>query len=337
MSLSFLFALVVALRAETTVPPAAVDVQWSAPAGCPDADDVEAELRRLTNDAVVVESGAPVSVTAIVTESELGFRLELRIERHGAVETQTLNAKTCATLARAVALVAGVDLVAEPEPLQVAPPPPTPVPPPAPHHPSSPPVATQPPPARSESPPPESPASTTSPRRTWQVLASVGAGPSLGFVPRITAALGGSLGVQRGPWQVAVHGFHHFVARDEVVPPAQLAGSLTGGGVRGCWVPRIAPLEFPLCAGAGLGSLRTEPSADVQPRRVNRDLWVGASLDASLVWVLVPRLALFVRAMGAASLRRPAVHWNVEGTQRLVFRVAPVVGSLVLGPQLRLP
>lgn len=342
MLLPLLLSLTFLEPAEARVPPALVGLQWSAPPGCPARAEVIAELEALTNGAVEVQPGAPTTLDATVAVSETGFRMQLRIERRGVVETQSLDAKTCETLARAVVLVAGVDLSHEPEtvvaPTDGPPEPASASPPPSATEASETPPAREAPPralARPETPP--TPATVTSQARRVRVVAFAGAGPSLGYVPSPTARLDVAIGIRTPRWQFDATGFHNFAASATVVETASLSGSLSGGGLRGCWVPTVSRLEFPTCAGLALGSLRTEPSASVQSPQIHRDLWAGGTLSAGLAWVIRDRIALLLQVQGAVSLRRPGVHWNVDATRRLAFRVAPVTGALVVGPQVRLP
>lgn len=337
MLLPLLLSLTFVEPTEVGVPPASVGLQWTAPEGCPSQSEVVAELHTLTNGAVEVRADAPTTVDATVTKSEVGFRMDLLIERRGVVETHSLDAKTCGTLARAAVLVAGVDLSREPEPALVAideGPDPTP--------PSEPPTDVAETPAApavavAANDPEATPAQTAAFLQPIRVVAFAGAGPSLGTVPGVTARLAGALGIRRSWWQLEATGFHDFATAATVIDTASLSGSLTGGGIRGCWIPSASKFEFPVCAGIALGSLRTEPSADVQSPQVHRDLWVGGTLSAGLAWVIRDRIALLAQVQGAVSLRRPGVHWNLDASRRLAFRVAPLAGSLILGPQVRLP
>lgn len=321
-------------------PPTVVELRWTAPGDCPSKEDVEAELQALTDGTVTVVDEAPTLVDATVSEAAEGFRLQLRVERRGVVETQSMESKTCDTLARAVVLVAGVDLSqpADPTPpARTADPPPLPLVE-SPPEPRDEPVATSNSSASRE--PTEHPAApihddTTPPN--VRVVLGMEAGPSLGLVPNITAALIGSVGVRMHDVQLDVSGFHHFEASEGVARSARIAGRLSGGAARGCWVPDIDNFEFPLCGGFALAALRTSPSANVQSPRTLSDLWAGATLSAAVAWRIRERFAATLRLEGAASLRRPGVHWTVDGEERPVFRVKPVAGALLLGPQVQLP
>lgn len=324
---------------EAAVPPTNVELRWTAPAECPSKDDVEAELRTLTDDGVVVVDGdAPTIIDATVIETADGFRMQLRVERRGIAETQSMDSKTCDTLARAVVLVAGVDLTQPLTPSEPAatiePPPPPPVSPPPETNDEPEPTSAD--AAQREVTDPPSAEDDVSPTDIRAVF-GVETGPSLGVVPSITAALTGFVGVRLNRVQVDVSGFHHFEASEAVVQSARIAGSLSGGAVRGCWVPDVERFEFPLCGGVALAALRTSPSAGVQSPRTLSDLWVGATLSAAVAWRIRERFALALRLQGAASLRRPGVHWAVGGERQLAFRAEPVAGALLLGPQIRLP
>jgi hypothetical protein len=80
-------------------------MEWSAPAGCPDASQVRAAVAAMLDRSS--RSGAPMQMIArgAVTEADRGFVLRLQVEADGASETKTIEADTCAPLADAYAVI----------------------------------------------------------------------------------------------------------------------------------------------------------------------------------------------------------------------------------------
>lgn len=330
-----------------------VAIEWEAPSGCPSREDVERDLARLRAEAAAASG---IQIVARVHAVGEGFRVELTTAAGDRAQARSLFSTRCDTLARAVALIAAVDigvvgpsesttltradavdLLDVPAPqLPARPseqsasvaPPPDPTPPDSAPLPSAAPRPTNPPP------PPK-----RRPGRDWthRAVLSAGAGPSLGVTPSVTAVLGGRIGWRFDEIQLDAAAFHHFSSERTVVGDAAIAGQLTGAGLRGCYVFTRGPLEFPVCGGVALGSLRTEPNGAVTPRVVNRGLWAGASADAAIAWPIRPRFALVLGAQLGVALRRPAVHWTVSGERQLAFRTAPATFSATLGPEIRLP
>jgi hypothetical protein len=77
---------------------------WTAPAGCPSAAEVRAELTRIAR----VRSGAslrPLSAEARVSRIRGGYRLVLQTEHEGRRGLRTLEASDCQTLSRSATLV----------------------------------------------------------------------------------------------------------------------------------------------------------------------------------------------------------------------------------------
>jgi len=77
-----------------------VELRWHAPPGCPSREQVLAEVTRLVAKA----PEKPLRARAIVTTDEQGFRVQIALEG-SAQGARTLRARSCASLARATALI----------------------------------------------------------------------------------------------------------------------------------------------------------------------------------------------------------------------------------------
>jgi hypothetical protein len=217
--------LVAARLCAQTLP---LSLTWSAPSGCPSADDVRREVAR---QAHVVPGRAPPELVAEARVEPIGerWRVELRTTRAGVAGSQTLEDDSCELLARATALVLALSLYdagdavapagpdpqerrVEPPPRR-APPPPT-VSPPAPDSGPPPPelerTRAEPPsspaPRASEPAPPPSPTLTVAsvapapPARSWALAAE--ARLLRGPLPDATIGFGLGLDMTRGRWFV---------------------------------------------------------------------------------------------------------------------------------------
>lgn len=164
----------------------ALDLDWTAPAGCPDRAEVLAHVHRL----VPAPPPASLAVRASVRVVDEGFRVELAMQG-AASGARTLRASTCASVARATALVIALalDPSASLEPEDEPPPPPPFVPPPRP----------EPPPKPAQ--PPRSPAPTDSDSDGLRpfVVATVGAERALlpDVAPNVALGFGMTLGPLR--------------------------------------------------------------------------------------------------------------------------------------------
>jgi hypothetical protein len=201
-----------------------LSLKWSAPPGCPSADDVRREVARQVH---VVPGRAPPELVAEARVEPVGerWRVELRTTRAGVAGFQTLEDDSCELLARATALVLALSLYdagdaaarAEPEPegrrVEASPRrgPPPPEPPPAPASEAVPPEPER---TRPE-PPPLPPPRAAEPPTPTLIVASVAPAPRVrswalaaearllrGPLPDTTFGFGLGLDRDRGRWLV---------------------------------------------------------------------------------------------------------------------------------------
>ncbi len=83
----------------------AISLRWSAPAGCPTADDVLAEMKRLVGPRASADQ-SPLDVVAEVQRSEDGtYRVRLEIPGEDGPRSREVSAASCAALGQASALI----------------------------------------------------------------------------------------------------------------------------------------------------------------------------------------------------------------------------------------
>ena len=133
------------------------------------------------------------------------------------------------------------------------------------------------------------------------------AGIAAGATPAVSGGLLGALVLALGPRaRIELTGSYWAPRRAHL---AQTAGpgadiSLAAGGLRGCAVPRRGRLEVPLCLGAELGSMRATGVA-VSDLRSARSLWLAMAPGMAVVFILRPRLAIWLGFDGLVNVVRP--------------------------------
>lgn len=92
------------MASANAAPPPALVIEWEAPSDCPDAEQVRGAVWAAVGSTRPSRT-ANVTARAVVTKGAGGFTMRLAIETDGALETKTVDADTCATLADAYAVI----------------------------------------------------------------------------------------------------------------------------------------------------------------------------------------------------------------------------------------
>lgn len=322
--------LQVLLWASPDVAPAAVELRWDAPAGCPDAAAAAARIATRTPDPIGPDR---VEVDARVVAAGSGYALALTLARAGAAPTRrTLASDRCDELAEAAALVVAVALdpvfLAEQAHATIPRAPRLP-----PAEPSTPPSVRAPPPtprlaARDDAVPPP-----RTPRFGVALRPSVGAW--FGALPRIATAIGLDVVLPARRALRAELGALAIPRQRTVVDPdagAQLW--LATAVLRGCFAPAVGRVRPMACVGIAGGAIggrgrgaAVQGSAAVQP-------WVSAVAATGLEVAIVRWFGAFARVEGHAHLRRPGFHLDAVGP---VHRVGQASATALVGLQAVLP
>lgn len=325
------FALAIVFVASAPSESRPVALEWLAPSMCPSRADLMREVDALAPD-IEVKTGSALSIRATVVEEVDGFRMEVRSD-DASFPGQTLHAKRCETLTRALALIAADLGSSQPEPEPLPEPELLPEPEPEPLPERKPPPEQAPPVVQ-----PQPDLAPATERGRDEALVAVAAGLSLGILPTPAATVLGRLGWKRGRWSVEGAGGHVFETTETVVTPASLATRLTYGELRACYEAFGRGMwSLSGCLGAQLGALRAEPSEELDPGRPSRDLWVGGSAAGQVALRVRPRIALVLEGVAVVHARRPGVYWTVNGDRQSVFRVGSASGAFLLGPRFHLP
>lgn len=310
--------------------PTGVSVHWEAPPECPDAAAVREEISVLTED-----NRARGSINGVITPTWGGYKLRLRVVTSAGEQLRELHNPDCSTLGRAAALIYSVAVAPLDAAVAVASQD-DPVPEPPPYDEPAPPAVVAP------SPSPRGDAllpGEDAPRRRLPHHGVLGlsGGIGVGMVPAVDAQFRGYVGWSLRRVRVEAIAFHAVGRERKVNRDAGVRASLTGGGLRGCFVLPAWPVEVPFCAGADVGALigRGVGSA-VDSQRV-RDLWVAAAAGAGIAWTPWPVFALRVQVEGFVSLRRPGVHLMQGAQPRRVYRSQRGGFTGLVGVEFRLP
>ncbi len=307
------------------------DVQWTGPASCPDAAQMQARI-----DAA--GGTGRLRVTGEVThEADEGWRLALSLELDGQTDTRTLTGDSCEELADAAELLIAVrrDELATQEPPPL--PEPEPAPPedePAPPTPIGVPEPTPGVDDRGPAPPPDPPRPRPLrgfPRWPTGLQLGAAAGVGLGATPNpgipVEVAIGGAWPRLR----IALRGRYHVPRQVQLADGRTATVQVGIASLEACARPGVARVELPLCGQVGVGGSRADGGGG--QIRDRRGVWAETGLDLGVAWHLRPWWALTARLGGAAVLTGAEY---VRGDE-LVFRPARVHGRVVVGVEFRIP
>lgn len=346
-------------------PPAvAVELDWQAPRGCPEAEHVEATIGRFVGQPLAASrtsASASTRVRAVVRARAEGFEVELWTRNGAAEERRTFAAPGCEVLADATALIVAVALrpvdaaaissttraseaVRDPGPSVVPPgPTPTSTPTPTPTPPPTPPPTMVAPQLRSPAAPaaPPRPSEAHPPadaqRRTLGGALAITMGPGLGVLPGVAAQLSAALALRGRRWRAEAGGSYWFPRTAGTPDQPTVEIGLSSGMLRGCWVAGRSRLELPVCAGAELGAMRGRGQGPGVLSKTSRSLWAAAHAGPGLTWRLRSWVALRLSVDAIVMLRQPGFDVRVAGEPLELHRTPPVGGRATVGIELRWP
>lgn len=305
------FWLVASLRAhaQDALP---LELHWRAPAECPSAAEVRAELERIARARPGLAL-TPLYASADVEKHGATYALELQTEHAGERGERQLEAADCKTLVRTLTLVmalaygAGVEM-AEEAPLAAEP------------APSEPPPSAAP----SQRRPATDPAS---PRaiRPDQLSTSLwlAGGVTLGLLPTAAPSLAAGIELARGAWSVGLRLQAWPTMSESLDADVHARFDALGGQLQGCLRLPVSVLELGLCAALRAAALRGRSQGTTSDGSATAP-WYALGGVAALSWPRGSWLALRIEAGVAASLDRP--HFVIDGVGS-VQRVAAWVGE----------
>ena len=319
-------------------------LEWDAPADCPTAADVREAIDRTLPDTVA--DASIIVARARVAAAASQWRLELELDDRGRAGTRVLEASSCLELANAAALIVAIavdpdvllhgsapevrELESEAEAIDSLVPAPD---------------ARQPSPRESvaetaregpdetdavasESSPPAEGSSKS--RLSFGARALAGA--SVGILPNATASLELAFALSGTGWRAEI-GAAYWTPTTADSRIADVGGRFQLGAavLRGCGVPSVRRLGFPLCLALDLGGVHGRGVGELDARRAVAP-WVALRPGAALRWAVLPRLALWVGGDVVVPLTQ--VRFHTDRTPEL-FRLGAVGGTAVVGIEVR--
>lgn len=298
---------------------------YEAPEGtCPDRDAFVAEiLARTRRPRLADDETSPAIDVRVVLEAEperASGRLDLR-EPDGTSETRAVTSRTCAEVARALALVTALlldpDARTEPEPL----------PEPEPEPPPPPPVRPPPRPAPRRPPPPPPPP----PPSPWQASAGAEAGIHGGIGPAAAPVAGVFAEIERGAR--ARLSFQAARTASDLPNDAAHTYEWVGATARVCPVHLALPghLRVAPCGAFEIAAHRATTQRVKSPT-TNLELWLAPAALASVEWTIRPDVAVELQGGALFPLRRTRFFLAPSTT---LFEVPAAAGTATLGVRLR--
>ncbi len=318
-------------------------IDWNAPAGCPDAADVTAQVQRIRGDAPLLD--APRVTGVVQAGATEGFVLTLEIVGpDGGVDRRTMAGESCEAVTEAGALVIALRLDDAAPAVQPEPDPP-PDPAPLPEPPASV-VAAEPEPAVASEPTRSKPAPTSArPEPVTSTVVeplalegwiSLGGGAALGILPGVggTAELAG--GIEGRYWRVGLSLVGLPVRRAPHPDDADVTGrfDLVAAGALGCGVPITGRLAFPLCARLEVGGMRGVGQGAVAVPEPGWSPWIGLGASARASWRVLRWLAPYVEAGAMVGANRPG--FTIGDLPGTLYEAGRVGGRFTAGVELHL-
>lgn len=314
--------------------PSRVELDWQAPDACPSADTVHAEIDSLLRDAGTDDTGSARAKGRVVVDDTGQWRVSIALELDDLRTERTIEGASCEELSSAAAFIIATAIdprvatlpppdaaeqPAVPSPPDEPEPEPKPEPEPEPQpNPSSRSDATgsrdDTKPAASPQPPDvaRSPASSqTRVRLAPGIRGGLGFGPN----PRVGGVVGLSFAVFSRGWRAEALGTYW-------TPSSRLSSANVDVGVRvqswdvaarGCWVPAVSRVEFPLCAGLGLGAKHGAGTGDLANSRKTATPWIRLLAGPGVLVRLGQRFAAGLDVSGYVTLADSAFRTNPSG------------------------
>lgn len=282
-------------------PPPAIEIQWEAPAPCPDSASVRAATERLLGKSLASLDQVSVRATGKVTTNAAGkWQLSAQLVVGERVEEEVLVAKECSALADAMALkvALAIDPLAVVEAVQPSQ--------------SATPTAR---PAESPNPVAAAPHDTEQhdaelgPEKLIHYGARLVGQVALGPLPGATPGVGLFFSAQMPALRVELGGEAFWGGVAQYDAPAGVGADLQlfAGVARGCLTPARGAWRFPICAGTELGVMRGS-GFGVSETSATSQLWGGLMMGPALEWRATSGLSLWLEGDALLTLLKPEFH-----------------------------
>jgi hypothetical protein len=277
-----------------------IDIQWEAPAECPNASSVRASTERLLGKQLDSLPGPDVRARGTVQKSEGGnWELHVVLVVGERTEEDILVAKKCRALADAMALkvALAIDPLAVVDSVQ-----------------SRPDETLAPtPPKTAAKAPAHALASTVAPHP--HIGVRVVGGMGLGPLPSATPGAGLFGSLQFSAFRLELGGAAYWggVARYPALENVGANLQVFVAAARGCATPGSGRWTFPICGGLELGVMRGK-GFGVETTDRTSGVWGGVVIGPAVQFRMTARLALWVEADAVVTLLKPEFHMRNLGT-----------------------
>ncbi|MBX3130614.1 MAG: hypothetical protein KF718_28100 [Polyangiaceae bacterium] len=301
-----------------------IELEWSAPDGCPTRQDVLSRAAALLGQT---ESEQRILARGRIRAAEGEFELELETVTSDGTGRRRLRAGQCEELAQPAALLLALAVnpaVTAPEP---APPEPTPE-----------------PAALDSTPPAAAPAAPVAPPRgprpaegaresRWAARLGLGVAGDVGALPTPAPGIAGSVGAALGGTTLEARLTVLLEQRTEVGGGRGGAFTLTTGGLSACHDVAAAPVLLAPCLGVEVGRLSGAGFGVTEPGSGSA-LWVAGLAGLRGVEALTDGLGVWVGAELVVPVGRPEFVLENVG---VVHRPARAGGRAAIGAEVRFP
>lgn len=303
----------------TAVADGAPQIVWDAPSECPSEEDVRTAIEDLVGAPMDAHVKDRLRVEARIRPMDTEWSMHLRIETASGIRSRELTAPSCGKLADIAVVVIAVAI--DPVPVQgetalgedVEP------------------IATQAsePLAREHSAAAEPPRTTH--RETLQGAITLGGAFGVGALPGPTGAFVGA-GAMVWPRARGELGVTAWVPRTQrwVGTAAETNVGVWHIDARGCGVPKVKRIEFPLCLGVELGAMtgRGRGLAHTERRRLP---WFALEGSATVIAPVASHLSVFMATRLVVPLLRPG--FELDGVE--VHRTSSAAFAATVGLEIR--
>lgn len=312
-----------------------LELEWRAPAECPQIDDVRARVDR----SWATDAGGAIEARGEITPTEdraRPWRLRMRLVAASGSAERELDGRSCDALADAAALMIAMAASGADDPTPVIP---EPAPEPPPEIPEEPPIPSKPPVI--DTPPSETatreaasaPVAPSVARRRFP-RPSAELGIAGGFdavaVPGLGATLAGAVGVHWPRLRVRAIVLHAIVRRVGDTPSAR--HRMTAGGLELCGFGNVRRWALGACGHAEVGRMHSQGDGGVG--LVDRGLlWAAVGLGPAAQWRFAERWML----TGAANVIVPITRRTFSVGDAAVGVIGAAGVRLLVGLAVRLP